>query len=51
MHIPENNGYYIIEDGKLRITDRQPDTVVTPGGLAALFLSAQPTYVEMMLDE
>ena len=51
MDIPENNGYYLIDDGKLTITDEKPDSIVTPGGLAAMFLGAHPTTLEMMLDE
>lgn len=51
LDVPENNGYYIIENGRLRQTDQRPDTIVTPGGLATMFLGAHPTMVEMMLDE
>lgn len=51
LDIPTNNGFYLLRDGQLTITDLRPDTIVTPGGLAAMFLGAQPTYVEMMLDE
>ena len=51
LDIPENNGYYWLQDGKVTITDEVPDSIVTPGGLAALFLAANPTTMEMMLDE
>lgn len=51
LDIPENNGYYLLENGKVIVTDRRPDSIVTPGGLAAMFLSSYPMYVEMMLDE
>ncbi len=51
LDIPENNGYYIIENGRLGVTDSKPDSIITPGGLAAMFLGAHPTNVEMMLDE
>lgn len=51
LDIPINNGYYLLENGRVNITDQRPDTIVTPGGLAAMFLGSQPTYVEMMLDE
>lgn len=48
--IPENNGYYVLADGRLSLTDERPEQVVTPGGLAALLLGALPFGVEMMLD-
>ncbi len=51
LDVPENNGYYLMENGRLSITDSRPDSIVTPGGLAAMFLGAQPTYAEMLLDE
>ena len=51
LFIPENNGYYRLAGGRVSITDERPETIVTPGGLAALFLSSYPMYVEMMLDE
>lgn len=51
LDVPENNGYYLVHDGKVTITDRRPGDIVTPGGLAALFLGSQPTRCEMMLDE
>lgn len=49
--IPENNGFYELENGCLTITDRQPDSLVTPGGLAALFLGSQPVLMPMLLNE
>ena len=49
--IPENNGYYWVKDGKVVITDECPDSVVTPGGLAAMFIAAHPMICDMMLDE
>ena len=49
--IPENNGYYLVKDGKVTVTDERPDSIVTPGGLAAMFLAAHPLIFEMMLDE
>lgn len=51
LDIPENNGYYFVDEGKVMITDKKPDSIVTPGGLAAMLLGAHPTTVEMMLDE
>ena len=51
LDIPENNGYYYVNDGKVTITDEKPGNIVTPGGLAAMLLGAHPTMVEMMLDE
>lgn len=49
--IPENNGWYIVEDGRVRLTDEKPDNIVTPGGLAAMFMAAQPMVLDMLLDE
>lgn len=51
LDIPENNGYYQLMDGQLTITDQRPDNIITPGGLAALFLGAQPVLMAMLLDE
>lgn len=51
VDIPENNGYYELENGRLIITDRRPDSIVTPGGLAALFLGSRPVLLSMLLDE
>lgn len=51
MDIPENNGYYIIENGRVRPTDLKPDSIVTPGGLAAMFMAAQPIVMDLLLDE
>lgn len=51
LDVPENNGNYLLRGGHLLITEERPETVVTPGGLAAMFLGAQPTIVRNMLDE
>ena len=51
LDIPENNGYYLVDEGKVTITDDKPESIVTPGGLAAMLIGAHPTTVEMMLDE
>lgn len=51
LAIPENNGWYIIENGRVRLTDLKPDSIVTPGGLAAMFMAAQPIVMDMLLDE
>lgn len=51
LSIPENNGWYIIENGRVRLTDLKPDSIVTPGGLAAMFMAAQPMVLDMLLDE
>ncbi len=48
---PENNGYYEVQNGTWRILHEPPSTMVTPGDLAALFLSAQPVLLPMLLDE
>lgn len=49
--IPENNGWYIVENGRVRLTDIKPDSIVTPGGLTAMFMAAQPMILDMLLDE
>lgn len=49
--IPENNGYYLVENGRVRLTEIRPDSIVTPGGLAAMFLAAQPMVMDLLLDE
>lgn len=51
LDIPENNGYYSLAGGKVSLVPERPDTVVTPGGLAAMFLAAHPLHLPMMLDE
>ena len=51
LDVPENNGYYLVQDGRVSVTDRRPANIVTPGGLAAMFLGAQPVQMRMMLDE
>lgn len=49
--IPENNGWYDVRDGRVRLTDQKPESIVTPGGLAAMFLAAQPMVMDLMMDE
>lgn len=51
LDIPENNGWYLIENGQVRPTDLKPDSIMTPGGLAAMFLAAQPIVMDLLLDE
>ena len=51
VDIPENNGWYIVENGRVRRTDIKPDNVVTPGGLVAMFMAAQPIVMDLLLDE
>ena len=51
LDIPENNGWYVVENGRVRLTDEKPDSIVTPGGLAAMFMAAQPMVMDMLLDE
>ncbi len=51
LSIPENNGYYIVENGRVRLTETRPDSIVTPGGLAAMFMAAQPMVMDLLLDE
>lgn len=49
--IPENNGWYTVGNGRVQLTDSKPDNIVTPGGLAAMFLAAQPLVMDLLLDE
>ncbi|MGM9694247.1 MAG: GNAT family N-acetyltransferase [Alloprevotella sp.] len=49
--MPENNGWYELKDGRVTLTDQQPERIVTPGGLAAMFLAAQPLILDLMMDE
>lgn len=51
LAVPENNGWYIVENGHVRLTDIKPDSIVTPGGLAAMFMAAQPMVMDLLLDE
>lgn len=51
LDLPENNGYYLVENGKVSLTERRPDNIITPGGLAAMFLAGQPMVMDLMLDE
>lgn len=51
LSIPENNGTYMIREGQVLLIDAVAEQIVTPGELAAMFLSAQPTVVRNMLDE
>lgn len=49
--IPENNGYYELFEGEVRILEHRPDNVLTAGGLAALLLGSQPVQLPLMLDD
>lgn len=51
LHVPENNGYYLLARGQVRVTDARPRRIVTPGGLAAMFLASQPFLLDLMMDE
>lgn len=51
LDIPENNGWYIVENGRVELTDQRPTSIVTPGGLAAMFMAAQPMVMDLLLDE
>lgn len=51
LDIPENNGYYRLCDGRCTLTDEVPETIITPGGLAALFTAAQPTHLLLLPEE
>ena len=51
LDIPENNGWYLVENGHVRLTDLKPDSIITPGGLAAMFMAAQPMVMDLLLDE
>ena len=49
--IPENNGYYELFEGEVRILEQRPDNVLTAGGLAALLLGSQPVQLPLMLND
>ena len=49
--IPENNGYYELFEGEVRVLEHRPDNVLTAGGLAALLLGSQPVQLPLMLDD
>ena len=49
--LPENNGNYEICDGQVHIATATPSNIVTPGGLAVLFLGSQAVQMPLMLDE
>lgn len=51
LDIPRNNGCYLLARGRCVPTEEAPDTVVTPGELASLFLDGEETRVRLMLDE
>lgn len=51
LDIPENNGWYIVENGRVELTGQRPTSIVTPGGLAAMFMAAQPMVMDLLLDE
>lgn len=51
LDVPENNGYYLVADGRVRLTEERPGNIVTPGGLAAMFLGAHAVWADMLLDE
>ena len=51
LDVPENNGFYMLKGGKVFIVDERPNQIITPGGLAAMFLGSQPVIVRNMLDE
>ena len=51
LDVPENNGYYMLRGGEVFIVEERPSQIITPGGLAAMFLGSQPVIVRNMLDE
>lgn len=51
LDLPTNNGYFLVEGGRVTSTDLCPQIFFTPGELAAHFLSSHPLCMEMMLDE
>ena len=46
-----NKGGYELKNGSVDYTDQMPERIVTPGGLAAMFLAAQPLILDLMMDE
>lgn len=49
--LPENNGYYELFEGEVRVLEHRPDNVLTAGGLAALLLGSQPVQLPLMLHD
>lgn len=49
--IPENNGYYRLEGGKVRLIEERPNVVLLPGPFAAAFLREHPVLMPLMMDE
>jgi len=50
VFVPENNGWYEVQNGKVHVTDSRPTQIVTPGGLATLFLGADSVSASFLLD-
>lgn len=50
-HLPENNGFYYVENGKVYVTNVETKNVLTPGGLASLFFGNNSLVMDLMLDE
>jgi len=51
LDLPENNGSYLLRDGRCTPTTVPPPEVLTPGALAARFLCPHPVGLPLMLDE
>ncbi len=49
--IPENNGYYRLEKGKLKIIANRPNVVLTPGAFAAAFLREHPVEMRLLMSD
>lgn len=50
-HIPENNGFYRLEKGKLKIIAHRPNVVLTPGAFAAAFLREHPVEMRLLMSD
>lgn len=50
-HLPENNGNYYVEKGKVYITPAESNAVMTPGELAETFIGRTPIVMDLLLNE
>lgn len=51
MQIPENNGYYRLDHGKLHIIEQRPAVVLTPGAFAAAFLREHSVEMRLLMSD
>lgn len=49
--IPENNGYYRLDCGKLHLIEHRPNVVLTPGAFAAAFLREHEVEMRLLMSD